>query len=60
MATPIPPKSFMVACKEFFGFLPNQTLLQFREEIAALTPTDRKEIAEGLSKLPEYPQGVTP
>ena len=53
-----PPKSFMVACKEFFGFLPGQTLLQFREEVAALTPADRKEIAEGLSRLPEFSMGV--
>lgn len=43
------PTSFIVACKEYFGFTPGQTLLQFKEEIAALTPKDRADLAEGLS-----------
>lgn len=42
-------KAFIVACKEFFGFLPGQTLMQFKEEVAQLTPADRVEMAAGLS-----------
>lgn len=37
--------SFVAACKEFFGFKPGQTLIQFRDEIQALTPKDRIELA---------------
>lgn len=42
-------KAFIVACKEFFGFLPDQTLMQFKDEVNKLTPADRVEIAAGLS-----------
>lgn len=41
---------FISACKEFFGMLPGQTLLQFREEIAKLTSSDRAEISAGLEQ----------
>lgn len=43
-------KAFIVACKDFFGFKPGQTLLEFKEEVSQLTPADRVEMAEGLSK----------
>ena len=39
---------FIAACKDFFGFLPEQTLMAFRNEVAALTPKDREEIRAGL------------
>ena len=42
-------KSFVVACKEFFGFQAGQTLIQFRDEINGLTHADKVEIAAGLS-----------
>lgn len=42
-------KAFIVAAKEFFGFQPGQTLMQFKEEVAQLTPADRAELAVGLS-----------
>lgn len=44
------PTGFIVACKEFFGFKPDQTLLGFKEEVAQLTPADRAELAPMLSK----------
>ena len=46
MATP--EVGFIVAAKEFFGFLPGQTLLDFRNEVAKLTPKDKEEIRAGL------------
>lgn len=45
----IKPTAFIVACKEFFGFASGQTLLEFKEEIAKLTPADRAELAPMLS-----------
>jgi hypothetical protein len=44
------PRTFMTSCKEYFGFKPGQSLVEFRDEVNALSPQDRKEIAEGLSK----------
>lgn len=37
--------SFVAACKEFFGFKPGQSLMQFRDELATLTPKDRHDLA---------------
>ena len=48
MATKGEIKSFMMGCRDFFGIQPGQTLMQFRDEIKALTLTDREEIAQGL------------
>jgi hypothetical protein len=42
------PTSFIVACKSYFGFKPNQTLLEFKQEVAALTPEDRADMIPGL------------
>ena len=42
---------FIVACKEFFGFAPGQSLLDFKNEVSQLTPADRAEMAPLLSKL---------
>ena len=39
---------FIAACKAFFGFLPGQTMLEFRDEVQKLTDKDRAEIREGL------------
>lgn len=44
------PTAFIVACKQFFGFLPNQTLAEFKEEVQRLTPADRAELAPLLAK----------
>lgn len=41
--------SFAVACKKFFGLLPEQTVGQFVAEVKALTPEDRREMAPLLS-----------
>lgn len=35
-------KSFVAACKDYFGFLPDQSLLQFRDELQKLTPEDKE------------------
>jgi hypothetical protein len=37
--------SFVKACKEFFGFKPEQKLAQFAEELKALTAKDRAELS---------------
>ncbi len=42
-------KAFIVACKEYFGFKPGQTLLEFKAEVAQLTPQDRAELAPMLA-----------
>ena len=44
-------RSFVAACKEFFGFKEGQTLSQFGEEIKALSYEDKMEIADGLRKI---------
>jgi hypothetical protein len=41
--------SFVAAVRAFFGQKSGQTLLEFKDEISALTPTDRKELADMLS-----------
>jgi hypothetical protein len=43
--------SFMGACKDFFGLLPDQTFLQFGKEVQQLSQDERIEIAQGLRKL---------
>lgn len=48
MSAPQKEMGFIAACKDFFGFLPDQTLMTFRNEVAALTPKDREEIRAGL------------
>lgn len=40
--------SFIAACKDFFGNLPEQTNMQFAAEVKALTDDDRAEIKAGL------------
>lgn len=42
--------TFMTACKDFFGFHPNQKPIEFGKEMLALTNADRQEIAAGLKK----------
>lgn len=38
--------TFIVACREFFGLLPGQTLAEFSKEIKALTVKDRTDLIE--------------
>lgn len=38
--------TFIVACREFFGLKPGQTLQEFAAEIRQLTPTDKSELTE--------------
>jgi hypothetical protein len=35
--------TFIMACREFFGNKPGQTLQEFAAEVRALTPEDRAE-----------------
>lgn len=44
------PMGFVPACKEFFGFAPGQSLMQFRDDVNCLTDADREELAPLLSK----------
>jgi hypothetical protein len=36
--------TFIVACSKFFGRLPGQSLVEFRDELAALSDLDRAEL----------------
>lgn len=38
-------KSFMVACKEYFGLSSGQTLMEFKKEVDQLTDKDKSELA---------------
>lgn len=42
--------SFVSAMKDFFGFLPGQTLTQFAAELKALSPGDRAYFKAGLEQ----------
>jgi hypothetical protein len=37
-------KGFLIACKEYFGFLPGQKLSEFAAEMREVAPAFRKEI----------------
>ena len=41
---------FVVACYQFFGKLPGQTMSQFAEELKNLTPKDREELKPLLER----------
>lgn len=41
-------KSFMSACRDFFGQKPGQSPIEFGKEVQKLSPKDKVEIAEGL------------
>lgn len=41
-------RGFVVACKSFFEMKPGQTLLDFKKEVAELTPKDRQDLIPGL------------
>jgi hypothetical protein len=41
---------FASACMKFFGKKPGETLLQFANEVKALTPEDKAELAPMLSE----------
>lgn len=43
-------KAFIIACNEYFGKLPGQTMLEFKKEVDALTPKDKAELAPLLAK----------
>ena len=42
--------SFLQACREFFGYKPDQKAIDFAKEVKFLTNDDRREIADGLKK----------
>jgi len=42
------PMAFVGACKDFFGFKPEQGLKDFADELKQLTPKDRADIQAGL------------
>jgi hypothetical protein len=44
-----PARQFAGQCKEFFGFLPGQTIADFMKELKALTPKDREELTDMLN-----------
>jgi len=43
------PKSFVMACLDFFGRKLNETIVEFKAEINALTPKDREELTAMLN-----------
>lgn len=44
-------KSFIAACKDFFGFKPGQTLTEFGNEIKALSHEEKMDLADGMRKI---------
>jgi hypothetical protein len=44
-------KTFVVACKEFFGFKPGQGLQDFAAEVKALSPKDRADLVGEFAKI---------
>lgn len=42
--------TFMQACADYFGKKPQQTLMEFRKELNALSDKDRDEIKAGLEQ----------
>ncbi len=38
--------TFVAACRNFFGLLPNETLQEFVTELKALTPEDKAELIQ--------------
>lgn len=45
------PVTFVVACKQFFGLLPNQTLQEFAAELRKLTPDDKQELIKLFAEI---------
>ena len=43
-------KSAVMILKEFFGFLPNQTLQEFNAELKALSPAEKAELVDLAAK----------
>lgn len=43
--------SFIAACKEYFGFLPGQKLMDFKHEIEKLTADDRAYLSKEFVKV---------
>jgi hypothetical protein len=50
-ASPRQPTSFTAAVRDFFGFLPGQTIGEFAAELKKLTADDRTEITIGLKAV---------
>jgi hypothetical protein len=44
-------KTFIAACREFFGFKPEQTLNEFSAEIKQLSYHDKMELATEMRKV---------
>lgn len=44
-------KTFMSACRDYFGLLPSQKPIEFGKEVKALTPADREEFTEAFAKM---------
>lgn len=44
-------KSFIAACKDFFGFKPGQTLTEFGNEIKALSYEEKVDLAKGMRDI---------
>lgn len=46
-------RSFVAACKNFFGLKEGQSLTEFGQELKALSHEDKMEIAQGLRAVGE-------
>jgi len=45
------PMSLVSRCKEYFGLLPGQNLMQFSAELKTLSPKDRADLVEGFNAM---------
>lgn len=54
------PIGFMAACKQYFGMLPGQTLMEFKKEMDAVPLKDRLELKPGLEAAIGVPVDCQP
>lgn len=43
--------TFVMACKQFFGFLPGETLQEFAAELRQLTPKDKQDLIAEFARI---------
>lgn len=51
MNAPVKVMSFAMACKDYFGLQPAQTLMEFSAELKALTEKDRADLKAEFAKI---------
>ena len=45
------PVGLIALCKEFFGFRPGQSLMEFRDEYKALSEKDKNDLKKAFEEM---------